>query len=70
MASKVVGYIESPYASYEKCGLWYSSDSENTLRILKEETRNCKVDNEWIIQAQEKQVEVNATLPQSLLELQ
>jgi len=66
MARKVVNYKEYPYASYEKHGVGHSSDLEDKLRSLKEEIRICKANNEKIMQAQEKQVEVNAILLQSL----
>ena len=54
MASKVVYYIESPYASNEQCGVRHTSDFIDTLRSLKEEIRSCKVGNDQIIHAQEK----------------
>jgi len=66
MASKVVDYIESPYASDGQHGVGNSSELAYTLRSLKEEIRICKEDNEKIMQAQEKQVEVNVVLLQSL----
>lgn len=46
MASKVVDYVESPYASDEQHGVGHTSDLVVTLRILKEEIRSCKVDND------------------------
>ena len=55
MASKVVDYIESPYVSDGQRGVGNSSDLADTLRSLKEEMRSCKVDNDKIMQAQEKQ---------------
>jgi len=54
MASKVVNYVESPYASDEKCGVGHTYDLADTLRSLREEIRSCKEDNDRIIQAQEK----------------
>ena len=69
MASKVVEYIEYPYASYGQHGVGQSFDLEDTLRSLKEEISSCKEDNDKIMQAQEKQVQVNAILLQSLLDL-
>ena len=69
MANKVVDYIESPYASAGWRGVGQLSDLEDTLRSLKEEIRSCKVDNDKIMQAQEKQAEVNAILLQSFSEL-
>eukprot|EP00253_Pinus_taeda_P007730 PITA_07730 len=51
MISKVVDYIESPYASNDKHGTRNTSDLEDTLRNLKEQIRSCKADNDWIIQA-------------------
>ena len=62
MFSKMVGYKNSPYESNEQRGVGNSSDLANTLRSLREEIMSWKVDNEKIIQAQEKQVEVNAIL--------
>jgi len=50
MASKVVDYIESPYASNGHRGMGLSFELEDTLRILKEEIRSCKSDNEKIMQ--------------------
>jgi len=58
----MVGYKNSPYESNEQRGVGNSSDLANTLRSLREEIMSWKVDNEKIIQAQEKQVEVNAIL--------
>ena len=69
MESKMVDYKDSLYESDEQCGVGNSSDLADTLRSLNEEM-NCKAENDRIIQAQEKQVEVNAILLQSLLELQ
>ena len=69
MANKMVDYKYSPYESYEKHG-GYSSDLADTLRRLKEEIRIYKEDNDKIIQAQEKQAEVNDILLQSFSELQ
>lgn len=48
----------------------HSSDLAGKLRSLKEEIRSCKADIEKIVQAQEKQVEVNLILLQSLSNLQ
>lgn len=59
MVSKIVEYKDSPYESNEKCGVGLSYDLENTLGILKEWIRSCKVNNDKIMEAQEKQVEVN-----------
>ena len=72
MTSKMVDYSsrDSPYGSNEKRGVGNSSDLVDTLRSIKEEIRICKVDNVKIIQEHEKQVEVNAVILQSLLELQ
>jgi len=66
----MVDYKDSPYELDEQRGVGYSSDFADTLRRLKEEIKSCKEDNEKIIQAQEKQAEVNAIILQSLLELQ
>ena len=52
MASNVVEYVESSYASDEQCGVGHTSDLVDTLKILKEDIRSCKADNDWIIQAQ------------------
>ena len=62
MASKMVDYKESPYESEDQYSVGNSSNLANTLRSLKEEIRSCKVDNDRIIQAQEKLVEVNAII--------
>ena len=59
MDRKMVDYKDSHYESYEKHG-GHSFDLEDTLRSLKDERRSCKVENDRIIFAQEKQVEVNA----------
>ena len=60
MASKVVDYVESPYASNEQHGVGHTSDLADTLRNLKEEIRSCKEDNDWIVHEQEKKVELNS----------
>lgn len=39
-----------------------ASNVVDTLRSLKEEIRSCKVHNDKIMQAQEKQTEVNAII--------
>ena len=70
MTSKVVDYKDCPYESGEQSGVGNSSNLANTSRSLKEEIRICKVENEKIMQAQEKQVEVNTILLHSLSELQ
>lgn len=62
MDKKVVDYVESPYASEEQRGVGHTSNLANTMRSLKEEIRSCKEDNNQIIQAQEKQAEVNDIL--------
>jgi len=49
MDSKVVDYIESPYASGEKRGVEHTFDLGDTMRSLKEEIRICKEDNDRII---------------------
>ena len=49
MASKVVYYIESPYASDGWCGVGNSFDLVDMLTIPKEEIRSCKANNEKII---------------------
>lgn len=69
MTRKVVDYLESPYASDEQCGVGDTSDLDNTLRSLREEIRSCKAYNDWIIQLQEKQANVNVILLQSLADL-
>jgi len=51
----MVEYKDSPYKSDGKHGVGHSLDLENTLISLKEEIKICKVDNDKIIQAQEKQ---------------
>jgi len=50
MASKMVDYKDSPYDFKEQYGVGNSCNLEVTLRILKEEIKSCKVDNDWIIQ--------------------
>ena len=49
MASKVVDYIESPYASKVQRDVGHSSDLADTLRFLKEEIRSWKADNDKIM---------------------
>lgn len=46
MASKMVDYIESPYALDGQHGVGHSSDLEDTLTSLKEEIRSFNEDNE------------------------
>jgi len=58
----MVDYKDSPYETNEQRGVGNSSDLEDTLRILKEEIRSCKADNEKIMQAKENKAEVNAIL--------
>ncbi len=58
----MVDYKDSPYESEEQCGVGNPFDLAITPRSLKEEMRSCKADNDRIIQAQEKQAEVNAIL--------
>ena len=70
MDSKMVDYKDSPYESEEQHGVGNSSNLAVTLRSLKEEIRSCKEDNYRIIQAQEKQANVNVILLQSLSDLQ
>ena len=72
MTSKMVYYSsqDSPYGSDENRGLENSSDLADTLRRLKQEIRSCKVDNDKIMQVEDKQVEVNVVILQNLLELQ
>lgn len=62
MTSKMVDYRDSPYESDEQCGVGHSSNLTDTLRNVKEEIRIFKADNNKIMQAQEKQVKVNAIL--------
>ena len=66
MASKKVDYKDSPYESEQQYSVRNPSDLAVTLRSLKEEIKSCKANNDRIIQAQEKQAEVNAILLQSL----
>jgi len=61
---------DSPYRSDDERGVGNTFDLANTLRILKVEIRSCKADNDIIIQAQEKQAQVNVVILQSLSELQ
>ena len=60
--SKMVDYKDSPYELDEYHG-GHSLDLADMLRSLKEEIRSCKENNDKIIHAQEKQVEVNEILP-------
>jgi len=46
MASKVVDYIEYPYASDEQHGVGHTSNLKDRLRSLKEEIRICKAPND------------------------
>lgn len=61
---------ESPYESNEQYGVGNSADLENTLRILKEEIRIFKVDNDIIIRVHEKLTPINVVILQSLSNLQ
>jgi len=58
----MVDYKDSPYESEEKYGFGNSSNLGVTLRSLKEEIRSCKENNDRIIQAREKQEEINAVI--------
>ena len=69
MARNMVDYRDSPNESKEQYGVGNSSHLELTMRSLKDEIRSCKADNDRIMQAQEKQTEVNAMILQSLLDL-
>jgi len=53
MIRKMVDYKDSPYESHEQCGVGHSSDIADTLRILKEQIRSCKEDNDKIMHAQQ-----------------
>jgi len=66
----MVDYKGSPYEYEEKYGVGNSFDLEVTQRSLKEEIRSCKIDNDKIMQAQEKQVEVDAVILQNLSDSQ
>lgn len=55
MASKMVDYKDSPYESDEQCGVGDSSYLVDIFISLKEEIESCKVNNEKIMEAQEKQ---------------
>ena len=70
MDNNMVDYKDSPYESEEKYGVGNSYDLAVTLRILKEEIRSFKADNDIIMLTQEKQVELNAVILQSLSYLQ
>jgi len=50
MNSKMIDFIDSPYESDELHGVGHFCDLADTLRSLKEEIRNCKVDNDKIMQ--------------------
>lgn len=64
MASNMVDYSSQdfPYRSYKKHGDGYSPHIEDTLRSLKEKIRSCKEDNDRIIQAYEKQENINVVI--------
>ena len=68
MTRNMVDYKDCPYKSDEQ--VLGTSNLADTLRSLKEEIRSYKADNEKIMQAQDKQAEVNAILLQSFSELQ
>ena len=70
ITKKMVEYIYSPYELDERHGFGHSYDLASTLRSLKEEIRIFKADDGRIIQAHEKQAEVNVVILQSFLELQ
>lgn len=70
MPSKMVDYKDSPYESKVQYGVGNSFDLVVTLIRLKEDIRSCKTDNDRIMQAQEKQAEVNVVILQSLSYLQ
>ena len=50
----MVYYKDSPCESDEQYSVGNSSDLADRLRSLKEERRSCKVDNDKIMQVQEK----------------
>jgi len=58
----MVEYKDFFYESDKKHGVGNSSNLTDTLRNVKEEIRIFKADNNKIMQAQEKQVKVNAIL--------
>lgn len=79
MNRKMVDYSsrDSRYRSDEHPKDGYSLDIKDTLRILNEEIRSCKEDNDRIIQskekiskAQERQAKVNVIILESLSDLQ
>jgi len=79
MTRKMADYSsrDSPYRSNEWARDGYSPNIGDTLRILKVEIRICKVDNERIIQSQErfsrahdKQEKFNAIILHILSDLQ
>jgi len=79
ITSRMVGYSsrDPPYKSDEQQGHEYSPHIAYTLRRLKAEFRNYKVDNSKLIKvqdrlsiAQEKQPKFNSVMFQSLLDLQ
>ena len=68
MTRKMVDYNshDSPHISVGKQGEEYSLGIADTLSSLREEIKSCKPDNDSLVEAQEKKVEVNATILQSL----
>jgi len=61
----MVDYKDSPYESKEKYGVGNYFDMVDTLRIIKEEIRSCKVDIDRIMHTQGKLADVNAVILQS-----
>jgi len=64
MNSNKVDYIsrDFPYGLDEKHHVGNSSNLENTLRSLKDDIMNYKVDNERIMQEHEKQAKVKVII--------
>jgi len=55
--------------SYERRAIETPLDLAETVRSLKAELQSYRVDNEKLIRVQEKQIELNAVLLQSLSEV-
>lgn len=60
------GSRDSPYGSDEQHGVGHYFDLADKFRSFKAEIRSGKEDNDKIMQAREKQVEVNAVTLKSL----
>lgn len=66
MTRRMVEYKYSPHELDKQCGVGNYFDLVDTLIRLKEEIRSYKEDNDKIMEAQEKEAEVNVIILQSL----